>query len=302
MLDICLCGTGGTMPLKNRHLASAMLRLDGKCILIDCGEGTQIAIKEAGLKFKPVDVICFTHFHADHISGLPGLLLTMGNEGREEPVEIIGPSGVERVVNALRIIAPGLPYEINFTEITENGQKISKSGFDITAFKLNHGCPCVGYRFDIKRSGKFDVERAKLLPVPVPFWGMLQKGGNIEFEGKTYYPSDVLGEERQGLSVVYCTDSRPDKNIVEFSKDVDLLICEGMFGDDEKYDRAVKTGHMTMEEAAGIAVSANVKKLLLTHFSPSVQTPDDYTDCIRNIFSETYMGYDGYFETLRFKD
>ena len=302
MLDICLCGTGGMMPLKNRHLASAIFRLNGKCILIDCGEGTQTALKEAGFTFKPVDVICFTHFHADHISGLPGFLLTMGNEGREEPLRIIGPAGVERVVNSLRIIAPGLPFEIEFTELREAVAKISISGFEITAFRVSHNVPCYGYRLDVKRAGKFDVERARRLPVPVNMWGKLQRGETVEFEGKTYYPSDVLGEERPGISVVYSTDTRPCKSLTENAAGCDMLICEGMFGEEEKLDRAKETGHMLMQEAAAIAKKSDAGKLVFTHYSPSVQNPGEYICEIRKIFSGAYAGYDGYFETLKFKD
>ena len=124
MLDICLLGTGGMMPLPRRWLTSLMLRYNGKSILIDCGEGTQLAIKEQGWSFNPIDVICFTHYHADHISGLPGLLLTMGNADRTEPVTMIGPKGLSRVVSSLRVIAPELPFDINFIELTENEQTV----------------------------------------------------------------------------------------------------------------------------------------------------------------------------------
>ena len=302
MLDICLCGTGGMMPLKNRHLASAVFRLNGKCVLIDCGEGTQTALKEAGFTFKPIDVICFTHFHADHISGLPGFLLTMGNEGREQPIDIIGPAGVERVVNSLRVIAPGLPFEIRFTELRDTVCNMSISGYGITAFKVSHNVPCYGYRLDVKRAGKFDVDRAKKLPVPVNLWGKLQRGETVEFDGKFYFPDDVLGEERAGISVVYCTDTRPCGNITENAKNADVFICEGMFGEEEKLDRAKVTGHMLMQEAALIAGKAEVKKLVFTHYSPSVQNPEEYLPEICRIFPDAYAGFDGYCETLKFKD
>ena len=119
MLDICLLGTGGMMPLPYRWLTSMMARCDGSSLLIDCGEGTQVALKEKGWSPKPIDVICFTHYHADHISGLPGLLLTMGNAERTEPLTLIGPKGLERVVGALRTIAPELPFQLKFIELTE---------------------------------------------------------------------------------------------------------------------------------------------------------------------------------------
>ena len=128
MLDVCLLGTGGMMPLPKRWLTSLMTRYNGSSLLIDCGEGTQLAIKESGLSFNPIDVICFTHYHADHISGLPGLLLTMGNADRTKPVTMIGPKGLERVVTALRVIAPELPFKINFIELTEDVQKVNIEG------------------------------------------------------------------------------------------------------------------------------------------------------------------------------
>ena len=122
MLDICLLGTGGMMPLPYRWLTALMARFNGTSILIDCGEGTQIAMKEKGWSPKPIDIMCFTHYHADHISGLPGMLLTMGNAEKTSPLFIIGPKGLARVVNALRVVAPELPFEINYLEITEAEQ------------------------------------------------------------------------------------------------------------------------------------------------------------------------------------
>ncbi|MBR3645166.1 MAG: MBL fold metallo-hydrolase, partial [Lachnospiraceae bacterium] len=181
MLDICLLGTGGMMPLPKRFLTAMMARYNGSNILIDCGEATQIAIKEKGWTFKPIDVICFTHYHADHISGLPGLLLTMGNAMRTEPVLMIGPKGLERVVNSLRVIAPELPFEIRFHEITQNEETIQFDDYRIRAFKVNHNVLCYGYNIEIDRQGKFDLEKAKALNIPVQMWGRLQKGETIEY-------------------------------------------------------------------------------------------------------------------------
>ena len=138
MLDVCLLGTSGMLPLPGRWLTSLLLRYNGSSMLIDCGEGTQIAIKEKGWSFHPIDVICFTHYHADHISGLPGLLLTIGNSDRTEPVTLIGPKGLSRVVSALRVIAPELPYELRFIELSESREHISINGYEIDAFKVNH--------------------------------------------------------------------------------------------------------------------------------------------------------------------
>ncbi len=168
MLDVCLLGTGGMMPLPYRWLTALMIRFNGSQLLIDCGEGTQIAMKEKGWSFKPIDVICFTHYHGDHISGLPGLLLTMGNADRTEPLTLIGPKGLERVVNSLRVIAPELPFELKFIEITEPEQSFELNGYRLTAFRVRHNVICYGYTIEIDRAGKFDVQRAmeqEILPL-----------------------------------------------------------------------------------------------------------------------------------------
>ena len=176
MLDVCLLGTSGMLPLPGRWLTSLLLRYNGSSMLIDCGEGTQIAIKEKGWSFHPIDVICFTHYHADHISGLPGLLLTIGNSDRTEPVTLIGPKGLSRVVSALRVIAPELPYELRFIELSESREHISINGYEIDAFKVNHAVTCYGYAVNIPRIGKFDVEKAKALEIPQKAWNRLQHG------------------------------------------------------------------------------------------------------------------------------
>ena len=166
MLDVCLLGTGGMMPLPYRWLTALMTRFNGSQLLIDCGEGTQIAMKEKGWSFKPIDVICFTHYHGDHISGLPGLLLTMGNADRTEPLTLIGPKGLERVVNSLRVIAPELPFELKFVEITEPEQSFEMNGYRLTAFRVKHNVICYGYTIEIDRTGKFDVPRAMEHEIP----------------------------------------------------------------------------------------------------------------------------------------
>ena len=180
MLDICLLGTGGMMPLPYRWLTSMMARYNGTSILIDCGEGTQIAMKEKGWSPKPIDVICFTHFHADHISGLPGMLLTMGNAERTEPLLLVGPKGLSKVVASLRVIAPELPFVIDCLELTEPEQAIQFEGFRIEAFKVNHNVTCYGYSLIIDRIGKFQLEKALALGIEKKYWNRLQKGEIIQ--------------------------------------------------------------------------------------------------------------------------
>ena len=302
MLDVCLLGSGGMMPLPDRWLTSLMTRLNGSSLLIDCGEGTQVAIKEKGWSFHPIDVICFTHYHGDHISGLPGLLLSMGNADRTEPVTMIGPKGLEKVVNALRIIAPGLPFPIIFKEITEPVQTFELNGYRLKAFKVNHNVTCYGYTMEIDRAGKFDAERARGAEIPLKYWSKLQKGEIITDEGVTYTPDMVMGPARKGIKLTYCTDTRPTESLVENAKKSDLFICEGMYGDLEKIPDAKSKKHMMFQEAAKIAAKAEVKELWLTHYSPSLPRPEFYMEEVQKIFSNTFPGKDGKSVELGFEE
>lgn len=302
MIDVCLLGTGGMMPLPHRALTSLMLRYNGMNVLIDCGEGTQVAIKQQGWSVKPIDVICFTHFHADHISGLPGLLLTLGNAERTEPVTMIGPKRLEKIVNALRMIAPELPFPIRFIELEKEQESFVFNGLRINAFKVNHNITCYGYSVELERAGKFDVSRAKELEVPMQFWSRLQKGETIVCEDRTFTPDMVLGEARKGIKLTYCTDSRPTKSIVENAAMSDLFICEGMYGEPDKEHKAKEYKHMTFYEAAKMAKEANVKEMWLTHYSPSLVRPQDYEDKVRDIFPNTVVSKDRRTTTLLFEE
>ena len=302
MLDVCLLGTGGMMPLPYRWLTALMMRYNGQSILIDCGEGTQVAMKEKGWSPKPIDIMCFTHYHADHISGLPGMLLTMGNAERTEPLLMIGPRGLQRVVNALRVIAPELPFEIQYMEIEEPYQKIQFDGFYIEAFKVNHNVVCYGYNMVVERIGKFQVEKAKELQIPVQCWNKLQKGETIEMDGRLFTPDMVLGETRKGLKVTYCTDSRPTEGIVEHAEAADLFICEGMYGEPENITKAKEKKHMTMYEAATIAQRAQVQEMWLTHYSPSLIRPEEFMRDVKKIFPNSVAAKDGRSVELKFED
>lgn len=300
MLDVCLLGTSGMMPLPNRWLTALMTRYNGSSLLIDCGEGTQIAIKEKGWSFHPIDIICFTHYHGDHISGLPGLLLTMGNADRTEPVTMIGPKGLERVVNALRVIAPELPFEINFIELSGLSEEIRINGYVIQAFKVNHNVTCYGYNVIIERGGRFYVEKASENQVPQMYWNRLQKGETIQAGEITYTPDMVLGPPRKGIKLTYCTDTRPVTAISEHAREADLFICEGMYGEKEKEDKAKDHKHMTFYEAASLAKTAQVKEMWLTHYSPSLVKPEEFMEATRAIFPNSKAGKDRKSITLEF--
>ena len=302
MLDVSLLGTGGMMPLPYRWLTSLMLRYNGKSILIDCGEGTQIALREKGWSPNPIDIICFTHYHADHISGLPGMLLTMGNAERKEPLLLIGPRGLTKVVSALRTIAPELPFEIRYHELTEPAEDISLSGYQIHAFRVNHNVPCYGYSLSIPRKGKFDVARANGQQIPKRLWNRLQHGHTIEEDGRVYTPDMVLGPPRKGIKVTYCTDSRPTEGIVKAAQGSDLFICEGMYAEKEKQEKARQYKHMTFYEAAKLAKDAAVKELWLTHFSPSLVGAESYMPQVRQIFGASSLGFDGRAVELDFEE
>lgn len=301
MIDISLLGTGGMMPLPYRWLTSLLVRVNGKCILTDCGEGTQIALKKAGWSPNPIDIILITHFHADHISGLPGLLLSIGNAERTQPLLIVGPKGLSKVVASLRIIAPELPFVVDCLELTDKEQIIEFDEFRIEAFRVNHNVTCYGYSFVMDRAGKFDVEKAQALELDVKYWNHLQKGEIIKLDGKTYTPDMVMGPPRKGLRVTYCTDTRPTQAIIDHCKDADLCILEGMYGEPSELSKAKDKKHMTFFEAASIAREAQAKRLWLTHYSPSLNRPKDYIDATRKIFPNAVAAKDGQFLELTFE-
>ena len=290
------------MPLPRRALTSLLLRYNGNSILTDCGEGTQVALRKTGWSPKSVGLMLFTHFHADHISGLPGFLLTMGNAERTEPLLLAGPRGMERIARSLMVISPELPFEVKFMEFNDDCE-FTFEGVRISAFKVRHNISCYGYSYKIDRKGKFDPVRAKELDIPINCWKVLQNGDTVDTEdGRHFTPDQVMGEERKGIKVTYATDSRPCDNIVQNAEGSDLFICEGMYGEDEKKDKAKEYKHMTFSEAASLARDAKVKKLILTHYSPSLVNPKEFMGNARRIFPESYPGKDGLILELNYED
>ena len=310
MLDVALLGTGGMMPLPSRFLTSLLCRVNGSMLLVDCGEGTQITLKKLGWGFKNIDGIAITHFHADHISGLPGLLLAIGNSGREVPLKMFGPPGLTDIVKGLRVIVPELPFDIHFIEWPKGSDdaKTSKCScflqqdVELKALAVNHGMPCFGYTITLHRRGRFDVERAKRGNIPMAVWSPLQKKDEVVYEGKLYTSDMVLGPPRKGLKVGYCTDTRPVIGLPQFMQNADLLICEGLYGDPDKQEKAAAHKHMSFQEAALIAQKANVHELWLTHFSPAMPDPHQYRNEAEKIFRNSVVGWDRMTKILSFDE
>ena len=307
MFDICLLGTGGMMPLPGRWLTSCLIRYNGTTVLIDCGEGTQVTMRETGWSFKAIDYILFTHYHGDHISGLPGLLLTIGNCERTEPLTLIGPRGLRKIVEGLLLIAPGLPFPIEYVELTreqiQEQQELQLGELFVRPCQADHGIPCVGYSVEVKRQPKFDPQRAKEAGIPLRYWRRLQNGETVtEADGTVYEPSMVLGEARKGLKLTYCTDSRPKESIVRAAQNADLFICEGMYGEPDKQDKAKEHKHMSYQEAAQMAKEAGVSELWLTHFSPAMPNPRQYLSEATAIFPNTKVGKDRMTKEFKFRE
>ena len=293
-------------PMPHRWLTSLMIRSEGSNILIDCGEGTQIALKEVGWSPKSIDVICFTHYHADHIAGLPGMLLNMSNADRTEPVTMIGPKGLFNVVRALRSIAPELSFELRFIELDQNTEEYKLGPYILKCFKVKHNVPCYGYTAIVPRKGKFDPEAAKAHGIPLNAWGRLQKGETVidGDSGKIFKPEMVIGPERRGIKVTYTTDTRPCSNIVNAASDADIFICEGMYGEADCADKARAYKHCTMQEAVLMASEAAVppREMWFTHYSPSMTNPKQYIDEMKRIFPAVKCGRDGMIAELNYDD
>ena len=302
MIEVCLLGTGGTVPLPHRWLTSLLVRWNGNQLLVDCGEGTQIALHQAGYACKQIDTILLTHYHADHTAGLPGLLLTMAKAERTEPVTFYGPKGLSDLLQGVYTIARYLPFELRYIEYEEKRQFFEIDHLDIAAFGVRHSVPTYGYSFHFDRQPKFNAAAALASGLPKQFWGRLQKGENVEYEGKQYMAADFLGEKRRGIHFVYATDTRPTRDIQEMSEDADLLILEGMYGDPEKQEKAEGNRHMMMQEAAAIAAEAKAKELWFTHYSPTLKRPADHEEEIRQIFANAVMTSDGYKKDLAFRE
>ena len=303
MLEFCTLGTGGTLPVPERALSSLYVRSSGRALLIDCGEGTQVGIRRLGWGFRCLDGLLLTHFHGDHCTGVAGLLLSLEKAGRDEPFHIWGPRGLKRVIEGLCVIVPPLSFPVLLHELPPEGGEIELIGLKIRAFPVDHGgIPCFGFRLFLPRSAAFDPEKAKALGVPVQEWKLLQQGESVRVGLRKVRPEEVTGAERRGISLVFSTDTRPCETLTRYCAGADLLILEGMYGNEEKMPQALKNHHMIFAEAAAVAREAEAGGLLLTHFSTSIEDPEAYLPEARRIFEKTWTAKDGQTVVMRYPD
>lgn len=294
MIKVTILGSSGKQPLPNRYLASAAIEYQGDIAIIDAGEGTQVAASAAGIKLRKVSKIFLTHGHADHVLGLGSLLLGIANAERTDPVQIYATKACSNVIYGFLRMIPKLPFDVKVTTLV--GQEMAfeiNRNFKVIAFKVKHSTECYGFKFALKRNGKFNAELAEKFKVPQECWASLQCGKPTTLNGTTYVPSMIMDSEREGLSLVYCTDTRYCPELIQHAKNADLLITEGMYGDAAMVCNNNEDKHMTFAEAADVADNANVKELWLTHFSPVLVRPEAFLANATNIFPNTKLGYCG---------
>ena len=300
MLTMTLIGTAATMPLPDRALTAAVAECCGHSLLFDCGEGTQAAARRAGVNLMKLDAICLTHYHGDHIFGLPGLLQTLGCQGRVRPLTIYGPAeGMEPVWAAVRALAGPLPYSITAVPLGTDAVSLEKTfgwpaGARLLPFKTKHRVPSRGYRIELPRAGRFEPQKAKALGVPVQKWKLLQHGEPVVLDdGTTIEPVQVLGPPRRGLSVVFSGDTAPCAALEQAAQDTDLLLCDATYPDEEQAAQAKQYGHSTFRQDAELAARAGARRLWLVHYSPMITDPEAARPAAAEMFPAVECGFDG---------
>ena len=270
-MEAFILGCGGMMPLPYRHLTAVLLRREGDLFLFDCGEGTQVSLRRLNLKWKKIDAIFISHTHADHVTGLPGILMLNAQVDRTEPLYIYGPPKIKEYVETSRkVLDMYINYPIVVKEIEAPCVVHSGKDFYIRAFPLDHTKICVGYTLEeLDRPGEFNPDKARELGVPVgPLWAQLQQGFEVQAtDGSIVKPEQVLGEKRSGRKFSFVTDALYKKTIAEEVRGSDVRVCEGLF-ENELIDQAKEKKHMTAAQAATIARDADVRRMCMIHYSP----------------------------------
>ena len=307
MLDITLLGTAALFPLPERALTAAALECAGRVLLFDCGEGTQAAARGAHVSLMKADVIDLTHYHGDHIFGLPGLMQTMTCMGRTDPLYLCGPQGLEQAMGPILQLAGWQSYDVRLLTLPKEGVRLAELmplwpvEARLSAFPTEHRVPSQGYCFSLGRAGKFLPEKARALGVPMQQWAFLQKGQTVEVNGQAVAPSQVLGPERKGLKVVFSGDTMACDSLTDAAFRADLLICEATYGENEQAALAIDHGHMNFAQAARTAADAEAQELWLCHYSQMIEDPEAYLPLARQIFPNAQCGRDGMRVTLRFE-
>lgn len=300
MLSVCLPGTGGMLPLPERYLTCCLLEYQGKSLLIDCGEGAQVALRAAGCRLHRIGLILITHLHADHIAGLPGLLLSIGNTGRKQPLLLAGPPGLYQAASSLMVIAP-VPYPVQVAELSPGEGMEGWEGLFIRSLPLSHWVPCYGYRCEVRRKPVFNPGKAQRLGIPKSCYRQLHAGETVLLpDGRQVSPEAVLDGARRPLSVCYCTDTLPIPEIAGFAADCDLLVAEGMYGgaDEEEQRRLHEKRHSSFADSARLAAQAGAKRLWLTHYSPALRDPQAALPQAQAHFPGALAAHDGIRLTL----
>ncbi len=306
MIEFKLIGTAAATPLPARALTSAVLTCSGRSILFDCGDGTQSAARRAHVSLMSIDVICLTHFHGDHIFGIPGLLQSLALHGRTRPVLLIAPEEDGGLLPALITLSSPLPFELRVAYLPEEGLHLHDmipdfpAGAMLSPVATQHRVPSQGYRFTLSRPGRFLVEKAQSLRVPQRFWSRLQHGESIEVDGRIVAPADVLGEPRRGLSVVFTGDTRPCDAVREAARDADLLVMDATYSEGAQEELAIRYGHSTFAATARLAAEARVRRLWLVHYSAMIDDPATYLPHAQAHFPSAVCGMDGMSATLMF--
>lgn len=289
--EVIPLGTGSAIPTRTRHLSGCALQRAGRVLLFDCGEGTQLQLLRADVRRARIEAIFITHFHGDHLYGLPGVLTTMALLKRTEPLTVVGPAGLEAILRAL----PGLrtdwlPFEVDYVEVEEGFEHAvvyETDAFSVEARPLDHRVFAMGFRFEAKpRPGRVDAARAAALGVAGADIGRLVRGEAVAVNGRVVQPEEVVGPSRPGVSFAYCLDTMPCDGGRRLSEGVDLLVHEATFTEDLR-ERAAETGHSTARQAAEVARDAGAKRLLLTHFSARYDSPEPLEAEARAIFKNT---------------
>jgi ribonuclease Z len=295
-LAVRLLGTSASRPTVERNVASLAMVREGETLLFDCGEGTQRQMMRYGVSFGLSDIF-FTHFHADHVIGVIGLMRTMSLQGRTEPLRLWGPRGAQRALKrAEEFGMDRLGFPIEITDL-EPSQRIARKEYAIVPFPVDHrGARAVGYALEEDdRKGRFNPDLARELGIPEgPLWGEIHRGRAVTLsDGRTIEPSVLVGKPRPGRKVVVTGDTRPCASTIDASRGADLLIHEATFGDEEM-ERAIETGHSTAREAAMVARDAGVESLVLTHFSARYSRDASELGMeARQCFPSTIVGKDG---------